>query len=127
MLAETYYEGKYSQDYKAFWTWKFYLFVANKIFYVILVLYFDSLVRSNCFIWRSSDVENFGVFESFSWVDDDVVPRASITSLQQSNQTNVKQQLFHLPGVPKKTLQRFNLNFLSYYLVNLHIQHHFLG
>ena len=32
-----------------------------------------------------------------------------------------------LPGVPKKTLQRFNLNFLSYYLVNLHIQHHFLG
>ena len=32
-----------------------------------------------------------------------------------------------VPGVPKKTLQRFNLHFLSYYLVNFHIQHHFLN
>ena len=32
-----------------------------------------------------------------------------------------------VPGVSKKTLQRFNLHFLSYYLLNLHIQHHFLN
>ena len=30
-------------------------------------------------------------------------------------------------GCLKKTLWRFNPHFLSYYLVNLHIQHHFLN
>ena len=35
--------------------------------------------------------------------------------------------ILEIPGVSKKTLQRFNLHFLSYYLLNLHTQHHFLN